>query len=150
MAPVTGWELASEQSVTESSRPWKHPAAGAMRQRWITTMSVPAAFGEDRPTTCSPPCVTSRGRDLQRLQILQVPPVIKQSNMSRVDSPQQLVDKTLVVAQYSTSFHTLYYIIRSLHLYETWKKRCLIQLQLDHWSACKRFILTMLECSNSD
>lgn len=38
-----------------------------------------------------------RGRDLQRLQILQVPPVIKQSNMSWLDSPLQPVDRTIVV-----------------------------------------------------
>lgn len=60
-APVTGWELAGEESVTESVRPWKLPAAGAMRQRWITTMSTSAAFSGDQPTTYSPPCVTSAG-----------------------------------------------------------------------------------------
>lgn len=61
MASVAGWELAGEQSVTESSRPWKLPAAGTMRQRWITAMSTPAAFGWDQHTTYSPPCVTSAG-----------------------------------------------------------------------------------------
>ncbi len=84
MAPVTGWELARAISVTESDRPWKLPAAGAMRQRWITPMFIPAAFCRARPTTYSPPCVTSVGHDLQRSQILQVSPVINQSNMSRV------------------------------------------------------------------
>lgn len=32
-----GWKLASKESVTESGRPWKLPAAGAMRRRWIMT-----------------------------------------------------------------------------------------------------------------
>lgn len=40
-----------------------------------------------------------RRRDLQTLQILQVSPVIKQSHMSQVGSPQQPVDRGLVVAE---------------------------------------------------
>lgn len=69
-----------------------------------------------------------RGRDLQTLQILQVPPVIKQSNMSRVGSPQQPIDRALVVAtHYSTLFHTIYHIIHSVRLHDTWKnKKCLL------------------------
>lgn len=64
------------------------------------------------------------GHDLQRLQILQVPPVIKQSNMSRVGSLQQPIDRALVVAtQYSTLFHTIYHIFHSVRLYLT--KKCL-------------------------
>lgn len=57
-------------------------AAGAMRQRWITTIFIPAAFSKDQPTTFPFLVPLQQEHDLQRSQILQVSPVINQSNMS--------------------------------------------------------------------
>lgn len=121
-APVHGSARQQEQWDRDESRPCLFPLLSAR----IGPRLVPLLVW------------LRRGRDLQRLQILQVPLVIKQSNMSKVDCPQQPVDRTLVVA---TQCCTSYCIIHSVHLQE---------LELEHQSAFKCFILAMLECSNSE